>query len=420
MKELFAFKPGRARIRATFAAGDLDAAQRFGEIDTEAGILHGAQVNLMGEARGHGVWLGEDFIDGVVEQGNANKLGVKVRFGHPGMCSDALGTFLGRAKSFQKREVTRADGSKVYGAFADIHLADESKKSPNGDLYTWTLETATKNPDTFGQSIVFTYADYYVLDADGNTHKWTEEDGSASEDYDERRAAYKRWMKKSADGKIYALLDKLLGTDFTDSPAATDGVFSANDLAAEVESMLDEHPQIMQVLTEKPETVAQFIERYNASLAAAGKPTVCLSAVERPAGEELGKVTARLAEAEKRLGGLQAAKDREIAQLRKDAEAAQNEFNEKLTRLQADLDSARSELSVATGARENAEAALAQTREQLAAAEAARAALTGAVLAPPDAFANFKAAQEALGYVEARRQHPDLYAAFMEASGSGK
>ena len=87
------FKPLKARMRATFAAG-ATVEPRLENVDKENEVLHGVQITLEGEAKGHGVWLDRAFCEAVAEQGNAmGDAGVKVRFGHPAMCSDALGTY---------------------------------------------------------------------------------------------------------------------------------------------------------------------------------------------------------------------------------------------------------------------------------------------------------------------------------------
>lgn len=282
MKEL-KFKPLVTRFRATFASGGT-AEPRLGKVDREAEVLHDVQITLEGEARGHGVWLDRAFCEDVAKAGNATgEAGVKVRFGHPAMCSDALGTYLGRAKNFRVVDLTRKDGSAAAGVIADIHLAAESHSAPKGDLGKWVLDAAENSPDTFGQSIVFTYADLKVKDADGNDHSYNAE-VLESEDKD----AAKKWREQSADGKTYVVLGKLHGTDFTDTPAATDGVFSEGDLAAEAERMLDENPQIRETLESKPDSVFQFLTRIGI----------------------LDKLES------KRVSNLQAEKDREIAALK--------------------------------------------------------------------------------------------------------
>ena len=377
---------GEKRLRASFAASDLlmDGVPRVVSVSDKDGTLYGVQICLEGEARGHGVWLGSDFITDLCTQGSAKNVGMKVRFGHPNMCSDALGTFLGRASNFHCVEVERK-GVKCNALFADIKLADEAKHSPGGDLYTWTLEAAKNNPDTFGQSIVFTYADFYVLDSEGVKHPYSKVyDGTENDDT--RIKKYKEWKEKSVDGRFYAVLDKFLGTDFTDSPAATDGVFTDKSLAATATEMLDDHPEIVALLANNPDAVGQFVERYNSALEAAGKPRIQLTAV-----------TSESAEWEKRFSGMQSAKDSEIAKLKKGLEDLQAEFglatssfevlkskvdllNEENAALKGNLDTVNAELSVSNGEKATLETTLADTRKQLELAEERHAKLVGGVL----------------------------------------
>lgn len=277
------FKPMKSRFRATFSGGDLSGA--FADVDKEAEILRGVQITLEGEAKGHGVWLDREFCEAVAEAGNATgDVGVKVRYGHPSMCSDAIGTELGRAKNFRVVDVDREiDGETltVAGVVADVYLLKSAHEAPQGDIAAHVLAVAAEDPKQFGQSIVFTYADWVVKDADGNRHSYHEE-------VEEGELSYGGWLDQSADGHVYAVLGKLHGTDFTDTPAATDGIFSTGTLAEEAEQMLEEHPQILEVLKSKPESVVQFLER-----------TGLLEYVET-----------------KRTAGLQAAKDKTIAELR--------------------------------------------------------------------------------------------------------
>ena len=151
------FKPLKARFRATFAAGGVNE-RRLGTVDRENRVLHDVQITLEGEAKGHGVWLDRKFCEDVAKAGNEmGDAGVKVRFGHPGMCSDALGTYLGRATNFRVVDLTRKEsGEKAAGVIADIALDEHA------DRTEWVLNMAESAPDTFGQSIVFTYGDYKV------------------------------------------------------------------------------------------------------------------------------------------------------------------------------------------------------------------------------------------------------------------
>ena len=108
------FNPMKTRLRATFA-GAMLGAQRLGQIDEENEVLHDVQITLEGEALGHGVWLDREFCEAVAAAGNATgDVGLKVRYGHPSMCSDAIGTELGRAKNFRVVDFERdVDGKKV-------------------------------------------------------------------------------------------------------------------------------------------------------------------------------------------------------------------------------------------------------------------------------------------------------------------
>ena len=303
------FRPLHVRYRATFA-GKQDGAQRLGKIDEENEVLHDVQITLEGEALGHGVWLDREFCEAVAEQGNATgDVGLKVRYGHPAMCSDAIGTELGRAKNFRVVDLDRTvDGQtvKAAGVIADVYLLKSAHAAPQGDIAKHVIETAKEDPGQFGQSIVFTYSDWVVKDKDGNRHSYNEEvakpleeDLAAQSSWIAFAAKEKElvdaWMAQSADGKVYAVLGKLHGSDFTDTPAATDGIFSTGTLAEEAETMLAEHPQIMELLEKNPKSVVEFLERTG--------------------------LDKKLESA--RLSGLQAAKDKEIAALRDELAAAE-------------------------------------------------------------------------------------------------
>jgi len=335
------FKPLKSRFRATFGASEL-AAKRLGEIDAEKEVLHDVQITLEGEAKGHGIWLDRKFCEAVAEQGNATgDVGVKTRYGHPAMCSDAIGTELGRAKNFRVVDFERTvDGKtvKCAGVVADVYLLKSAHAAPQGDIAKHVLETAKEDPGQFGQSIVFTYADWKVKDADGNDHSYKEEVekpfaewcesevGKSATDkavYNKHDELYKVWFGQSADGKVYAVLGKLHGTDFTDTPAATDGVFSTGTLAEEAEQMLDEHPEVLAAIEKNPEKVVEFFTRIGL----------------------LDKIES------KRVAGLQAAKDKQLAELKSAHDSA--------------LASLNSQLSTLTAARDEALAALAPLKEEV-------------------------------------------------------
>lgn len=195
-----------------------------GTVDREKGAIFGVSVNTVGEAKGHGVHLEQSFVERVADLGNAEKNGLKARFGHPSMCSTALGTFLGRFKNF------RVEGEQVL---ADLFLSGSAKDAPGGNLYDYVLGLAESESDMFGTSIVFTVGEEYQLDN---------------------------------DDKTYVTCDKLHACDVVDDPAANpDGLFSAfnqSALSSQVSEFLGTHPEVYEVLSNQPEIVEQFLKNY--------------------------------------------------------------------------------------------------------------------------------------------------------------
>ena len=361
------FKPMKARLRATFGGSQLGAG-RLGSVDKENEILHDVQITLEGEAKGHGVWLDREFCEAVAAQGNATgDVGLKVRYGHPAMCSDAIGTELARAKNFRVVDVEREiDGQKVVcaGVVADVHMLEAAHSAPQGDIVKHVMEMAATDPSQFGQSIVFTYADWVVKDADGVRHSYREEvmgidaEGKVIVDAETGKPkdtiSYDAWLAQSADGKEYAVLGKLHGTDFTDSPAATDGIFSTGTLAEEAELMLSEHPQIIETLEKSPKALVEFLARTG--------------------------LDKRLESA--RVAGLQAAKDKELAELRAEFEdykkrsidalaASEAQAKEQTEKLTADVAEKAEALAKAQAEVEQLTAKVGETEKALSETKAA-------------------------------------------------
>lgn len=209
-----------------------------GKLRIEGNVIYGVSINTAGEAKGHGVHLDNEFVDKVVEEGNAKKSGLKARFGHPNMCSTALGTFIGRYKNFYR------DGGQ---ARADLYLSTGAKTAPGGNLYDYVLDMAENNPDMFGTSIVFTPGKTYKKTADG-----------VKIDPDD--------LDTENDGKTYTSLEKLHACDVVDDPAANpDGLFSAfnrESFAAQMTEFLDLHPEIYRLAAENPSVISEFLARY--------------------------------------------------------------------------------------------------------------------------------------------------------------
>ena len=196
-------------------------------IDEHTGVIKGVTIARKGIEKGHGVYLDSQFISDVAKLGNDQPMGVKVRFGHPNMCSDALGTYLGRFKNFRIVE------DKV---FADLHMDEVAKQSPKGDLYSYVFGMARNNSDMFGNSIVFRSGE----------SRFEEEIGENEE----------------IVTKEYVSIVSLNASDLVDTPAATESLFSEDLTAAKATAFLEENPEIEELLFSNPEIVEQFLHRY--------------------------------------------------------------------------------------------------------------------------------------------------------------
>jgi len=142
------------------------------------------------------------------------------------MCSQALGTYLGRFKNYSYL------GDKVH---ADLYLDNTARTTPNGDLFTYVLDMAEKNPDMFGASIAFE----------------TSESEFVEEEVDGQKVQ-----------KEYFRLKELRATDIVDEPAATEGLFSVDSFPAIATQFLDENPEILDLIFSKPDSVSEFLTNY--------------------------------------------------------------------------------------------------------------------------------------------------------------
>jgi hypothetical protein len=195
-------------------------------IDRELGIIQGVTIARIGPAKGHNGFVDRSFLLQIVDNAASKPAGIKARFGHPNMCSQALGTYLGRFKNYSYT------GDQVK---ADLHLDDTAKNTPSGDLYSYVLDMAEKNPDMFGASIVFEIGESVFLEE--------EIDGEKVE-------------------KEYFRLKELRATDIVDEPAATDGLFSANSFPGIATQFLDENPEILDLIFSKPDSIIEFLSNY--------------------------------------------------------------------------------------------------------------------------------------------------------------
>jgi hypothetical protein len=196
-------------------------------VDRAAGVIYGYKVMTKGETHDKRGVIDEKSLTQIETMGNAAKLGVKGRFGHPAMSSDALGTFLGRSKNF------RREGDSTL---ADFHVDPSAHATPNGDLANYVMDLAESDPDAFGASVVVRMdKNEFQADADG----------------------------KVAEGAKPLLRFKaLLASDVVDSPAANSGLFGETNVkfSAEMTAFLDQFLSRGDAV----ERVLQFLGRYAA------------------------------------------------------------------------------------------------------------------------------------------------------------
>lgn len=135
---------------------------------------------------------------------NGQKRGLRSRFTHPGLSSDGLGKYLGRA-----RNSWLDTSGPVWRARADLHISPSSHDTPSGDLGGYVLRLANEDPDALSSSVVIEADEEYRLNKDGT-------------------------RVRGADGEPLPPLwrpKKLWATDVVDTGDAVDGLLSAQHLS---------------------------------------------------------------------------------------------------------------------------------------------------------------------------------------------
>lgn len=194
-------------------------------VDKETGVVKNIVIVQQG-ANKNGTYFNNNFLTDLTQKGNAQKQGVKCRFGHPNMCATSLGTFLGRYKNFRVKE------NKV---FADLTLDPIAKKTQvegkGISMWEYVLDMAESNPDMFGNSIVISSETF--------------EEVVGEENYDSHK------------------LHSFIASDLVDDPAATESLFSnSNDLGVVVTEFLDNNPSVFSVIQKDQSIIEDFFERY--------------------------------------------------------------------------------------------------------------------------------------------------------------
>ena len=180
-----------------------------------------------GEAKGHGTWIDAEFVARTVELAQNRR--IKCRFGHPEMCKESFGTYLGYYDNFR----VMRDENGAY-AIADLHLAEAANLSPNGKMADYIMQLSKDAPKFFGNSIVFCYQnEYFRTDKgikvfssyDPDNESYILEDGTP---YDQKRDG------AIDTSKVYVDIASLDASDLVDEPAATSGLFAKGDLLTQV------------------------------------------------------------------------------------------------------------------------------------------------------------------------------------------
>lgn len=220
--------------------------------DKKAGLISGFAVCTVGEALGHSMWCDALMLNQIVEYGNSKLNGLKARFTHPGLSSDGLGSFLGRAKNFS------LDGEVVR---ADLHLDETSHATPDGDLGKYAMDLAESDPEAFGSSIVFR-PDY----------KSEEEFRLANQEVDDNgKSRFKSPDKRNKKNYQHARISELRAVDVVDEPAANpDGLFHiASDTLTEASAFMayalglnDNKPEGQLAAQINPERARGFAARF--------------------------------------------------------------------------------------------------------------------------------------------------------------
>lgn len=187
------------RFLPTFGADRVDRVQN---------VIYGVSMAQLGPCMGHDMMFDSVTLDQIVEMA-VSKNGLKSRFTHPGLSADGLGSFLGRVKNPCRI------GDKATG---DLFLSEIAFMSPRGDLGSYVLGLAEKDPDAFGMSIVCYLA----------CTVWVMEDGRevVRYDYEKQQAGELKRPSGARNELPAARLSSLRAVDLVDEPAANrDGLF---------------------------------------------------------------------------------------------------------------------------------------------------------------------------------------------------
>jgi len=164
-------------------------------VDRERKVIFGASLFQTGDINDERPYTADEAsLENALSLMQKGNNGTKARFAHPNMSADGMGSFLGRWKN------PRIEGDTLR---ADLHLAEQAFSSPQGDLGTYVMDMAEKDPDMFGVSLA------------------TRLDDKAMEQLRaERLAEDPKWR-----GRTPMRFRAIHAADIVDDPAATRGGF---------------------------------------------------------------------------------------------------------------------------------------------------------------------------------------------------
>ena len=172
--------------------------------------IESLSIISIGEARGHGEWIDKQFVAGVVDQINAmGNVGIRAHFGHPAMCSDAIGTEMGRfqnARLHLNEEAADILGYDFYQALADWQATPRTES--NSRYIDHVFKYAESAPSEIGISIVHSYKGFKGV-----------EDGTGTE-YEEDKLDDEGYFIDNPFEFPHPILGTLYDADFVSTPAA--------------------------------------------------------------------------------------------------------------------------------------------------------------------------------------------------------
>jgi hypothetical protein len=258
-------KPNEVTEKRWFKSTPHIAVGDGSRIDAENGIIRRVVLASVGEAKGHGVSLEQEFIDDLVKYGQRNfsKTGLKARFGHPSMSNETMGTQLGYFKNFE------VDGEN---AVADLHLLDAANESPtHPGMKNWVLKMAAEKPDHIMSSIVFQPGGYYQRELESRKKRKMK----SSDMFHGRFDNYDESL-----GPVFVELADLYFTDLVEDGAATDNLFStqfnSEKYAVQVAEFLRENPHLQSFLKENPDKVLDFLAKIGVDHFSLKKPKTAM------------------------------------------------------------------------------------------------------------------------------------------------